>query len=463
MKQAFTVGSAAASYGAPMNLTPDEIEHREALAHLLRRTTFGPTAGQVERLADRSYDDVVDRLLSDTSDRALAVEGVASANRLPEPRGLRARLEAAQHGEEPQIDVDEDGQPHLEPDDIVHWWLQRLRDPAAGLHERMVWYWHGHFTSHLHAGDAPLVWKQHQTVRRYALGNFRDFTRAMLRDPLMLVYLNGAGSTGDAPNENLARELMELFTLGVGNYTEDDVKAGARALSGWNVSWDDAEAWFDPELHYDRPVTFLGRRDHHGLDEIVDAVCDHPACPAHVATRLHRHLVGVDPAPAEAQRLGRIFRAGDLEIHPLVAAIVRSDGFRRHRRVKPRQPVEWLVAALSALGSDATYIDTWQLHLAGQVPLSPPNVAGWPEDDRWLGANQILARVNQVLDQSWDENLDVSVDPTVDEILSRCSMWAVSDQTRSTLEDAIARQTEFDSGLELLYALTLCSPEFALA
>ena len=463
MKGRFTVGSPADSYVAAMNLTDDEIEHREAIAHLLRRTTFGPRAGHVDRLAGRSYEEIVDDLLAASGDRAVGAAGVDSARELPMPFGFRAALEAERTGETTEVRTDDDGNPVLEDEDILQWWLEQLRHPEAGLHERLVWYWHGHFTAHLQSGESEMVWNHHVTMRQHALGNFRELTRAMLQDPLMLLYLDGAGSNGDSPNENLARELMELFTLGVGNYTEDDVKAGARALSGWHVDWENNSAWFDPETHYDRPVSFLGTRGRFGLDEVADAVCDHPACPTHVATRLYRHLVGVDPAAAEAERLGRIFRAADLEILPLVSAIVRSDGFLAGRRTRPRQPVEWLIGALSALGADHAQIDTWQLHLAGQVPLSPPNVAGWPDDDRWLGASQILTRVNLVLGRSWDESLDTGIEPTVDEVLARCSLWDVSPETRTTLEQAIGRQTEFDSGLELLFALSLCSPEFALA
>ena len=463
MKDGFTVGSRPRFYVRAMHLTVDEIEHREAIAHLLRRTTLGPPAGRVEGLAAQDYDDVVDAVLADTGDRVVAAQGARSSREIAMPIGFRATLESERTGEAAEIRTDDDGTPVLEDEDVLQWWLHQLHHPDAGLHERMVWYWHGHFTAHLHAGESEMVWKHHVTVREHALGNFRELTRAMLQDPLMLLYLDGAGSRGDNPNENLARELMELFTLGVGNFTEDDVKAGARALSGWHVDWEHASAWFDPDTHYDRPVSYLGTRGRYGLDEVVDAVCDHAACPVHVATRLHRHLVGVDPAPEEAARLARVFRAADLEILPLVEAIVRSDGFRSARRTRPRQPVEWLIGALSALGAEDAAIDTWQLHLAGQVPLSPPNVAGWPDDDRWLGASQILTRVNQVLSRAWDDSLDTTIEPTVDAVLDRCSLWDVSAETRTSLDAAISRQTEFDSGLELLFALCLCSPEFALA
>lgn len=421
-------------------------EHRERIAHLLRRTTMGgadPAGGGY----GSSYDALLDQILSDTADRAPVLDP---------PAGFAAAL----YDEPPET---EDGEPVLTEDDVIQWWLSRLRDPAAGLHERMVWYWHGHFTSHIWSGEPAMMWRQHKTIRHRALGNFRDLTRDMLKDPLMLVYLNGDGSSGAMPNENLARELMELFTLGVGNYTEDDVKAGAHALSGWWVDWDGGEAYFESSEHYDRPVTFLGRRGRYGVDEVVDAVCDHPACALHVATRIHRHLVGTQLEDAEGERLADLFRDADLEIMPLVEAIVRSESFERSRRARPRQPVEWLIAALAALGADHHVIDWWSLQLDGQVPFMPPNVAGWPDDDRWIGASQILRRVNQVLERSWDESLDTDIVPTVDAVLQRCGLWDVSATTRSVLEAAAARQSEYDQRLELLLSLALCSPEFALA
>lgn len=451
MKTVFTIVSSGDSYGPDMTstLSATEIEHRERIAHLLRRTTLGPAAGAVEARAERTYDEVLDETLTDTADRA--------PDREP-PIGYQA----AKLGEPPA--TDDEGEVYLTEDDTIQWWLDRLRDPDAGLHERMVWYWHGHFTSHIWSGEAEMMWNQHRTIRRFALGNFRDLTREILRDPLMLVYLNGDGSRGDMPNENLARELMELFTLGVGNYTEDDVKAGARALSGWYVDWEDGfTARFDPDVHYSRPVTFLGTRGRFGVDEVVDAVCDHPSCATHVATRLHAHLVGAAPDPAELDRLARVFRAADLEILPLVAAIVRGPAFEASRRTKPRQPVEWLVAALSALGADGSEIDWWSLQLAGQVPFMPPNVAGWPDDERWLGGSQILGRVNRILEKSWDDAVDTDIEPTVDAVLERCNLWSVSEATRSVLDATAARQSEYDRRLELLFALALCSPEFALA
>ncbi len=406
------------------------MERHEAVAHLLRRTTFGPRPGQVERLADRDLGELISEILDDRGDRA---EGAAPP------------------------DVADDAET------LVRWWINRLRDPRAGIHERMVWYWHGHFTTSLDRVSAEMMWRQHQRIRRHALGNFGDLAREIATDAAMLVYLDGSGSTGDNPNENLARELMELFTLGVGNYTEDDVKAGARALSGHWVDWERAEVHFEPDDHYDRPVRFLGERSRHDVDSVIDAVLAQPACARHVASRLHRHLVGLDPEPAHLDELAALFRDRDLEILPLVEAILRSDAFAGARRTRPRQPVEWLVAALPALGADDVEIDLWALERAGQLPFHPPNVGGWPDDDRWVDGSQVLERVNRVLDLGWREAIDTDVEADVDTVLARCGIWEVSPATRAVLDDAIRRQSEYDRGLELLLALTLTSPEFSLA
>ena len=405
------------------------MQRHEAVAHLLRRTTFGPRPGQVERLVDRPVADLITDILDDRADRA---EGAAT----------------------PDVSDDDEG--------LVTWWVNRLRDPRAGIHERMVWFWHGHFTTSLDQVSADMMWRQHQRIRRHALGNFRALTREMLTDAAMLVYLNGSGSTGDNPNENLARELMELFTLGRGNYTEDDVKAAARALSGYWVDWDTSEVHFEEDDHYDRPVRFLGERARHDADSVADALLAQPACARHVAGRLHRHLVGLDPEPAQLEELAARFRDDDLEILPLVEAIVRSDAFAASARTRPRQPIEWLVAALAALGADDVELDTWSLAVAGQLPFHPPNVAGWPDDDRWVDGSQVLDRINRVLDLGWQEAIDLDVEPTVDSVLARCGIWEVSAGTRAVLDDAIRRQSEYDRGLELLFALTLTSPEFAL-
>lgn len=432
MKMVFTIDSRGDSYGPAMYDTqPNTPAHREAIAHLLRRIGFGPRPGRVDSMAHRPLPELVDDALADTEDRATGLEWA---------------------------DVSEDAE-----DEVIAWWFARLKDPRAGLHERMVWYWHGHFTTAIGNVGARLMWEQHRKIREHALGNFRTLTHAMLQDGAMLVYLDGDGSRGEQPNENFARELMELFTLGIGNYSEDDVKAAARALSGYWVDWETAAVTFEPEEHYDRPISFLGNRSRFSAADIADALCDEPACGRHVARRLHRHLVGVDPTDDHLDDLARVFREADLEILPLVDAIVRGDSFWDNPRCRPRQPIEWLIAATSALGADDLEFDPWELEISGQLPFSPPNVAGWPEDDRWVGGSQVLGRIGRVLQLSWEELIDTNIEPTVEAVLERCSIWGVSDVTRAALDGAARDQSEYEERLELLFALTLASPEFALA
>lgn len=248
---AFFVPCAAMS--SPDSMTTS-VESR--IAHLLRRTTFGPAPGQVEQLAPLGYETVLAGVLGDddSSPVLFAEAGLSSARTL----------------DVPNVGRDNDDRVAL-----VTWWVDQMRHPTAGLHEKMVWFWHSHFTSSFDVCPANALAAQHATVRRHALGNFRDLARAMVSDPAMLIYLDGAGSRGDRPNENLARELMELFTVGPGHYTEDDVKAAARALSGWWVDWDTAETGWDPDSAYLGALRFLGKRGRFSATDIVDILCDH--------------------------------------------------------------------------------------------------------------------------------------------------------------------------------------------
>ncbi|MGD9796333.1 MAG: DUF1800 family protein, partial [Acidimicrobiia bacterium] len=168
------------------------VDDRALVAHLLRRTTFGPFPGQVEALAERGID--------------VAVRSVLSANAL--------QLDP------PEFGTDDDERV------LVDWWLDAMANPAAGLHEKMVWFWHGHLTSSLDKAEVQLMWRQHQLLRKHALGNFRDLLQAITIDAAMLAWLDGNGSTSEAPNQNYGREVMELFTLGHdGGYSEADVAA----------------------------------------------------------------------------------------------------------------------------------------------------------------------------------------------------------------------------------------------
>lgn len=406
------------------------------LAHILRRTGFAVSPADIGRFRSENVHDVIDAQLEDQGSSVPADEA--------EQRNLD--------------DIDYDVL-QLE-------WLDKIVDPQAGLHERMVWFWHSHFTTNRNKANDALIWRQHQLMRRNALGNVRTLAREILTDGAMLTFLDGAGSRGDAPNENLSREYLELFTLGRNaGYTEDDVRAGARILAGWWVDWETGEVGFSPEDAYNRPVTFLGTRTRWNIDDYVEAVLAQPACAEHIAAKLHDHLVSTPLSDVRRQQLGDVLRSNDWEVHPLLAEILHGEDFVEARGRRTRQPVEWLAAASNAFGFRTTEdfeFELWQLSATGQVPFEPPNVAGWPNDQRWSSATQIMARANTILNWELSERLIDRVEPTPQAVLAQCGVFDPSPETFAALDRAIDAQTEFDRGLDLLFTLALVSPEFAV-
>ncbi len=411
------------------------------IAHLLRRTTFGPAPGVVGDLRSLGYDAVRDAVLG---------EGTI------------------QLFEDPVLDVP-DVENGGEGDGVLlRWWVDRMRTPAAGLHEKMVWFWHGHFTSSLEKCPATALAAQHRTVRRLALGNFRSLAKALVTDPAMLIYLDAAGSQGFAPNENLARELMEIFTVGPGNYSEDDVKAAAKSLSGWWVDWETAETGWDPDGAYLGAVRFLGRRGRFRPSDIVDALCDHDACAPFVADKLHRFLVGTAPSPERRTELGDLFRANDLEIMPLVSAIVRSAAFEDAVHARPRYPIEWFVHVTNVLGTPATTDDhLWVLQQLDQLPFGPPNVAGWPEGERWVSPSQALARGTAIftIADTAEDDLVFGFDEhdPIPDVLAHCGIHEPSHATLAALDEAYWAPFDAAEVDRLLVYLALNSPDVVLA
>ena len=419
MKGAITIASWAVRHRGAMS----DVEVR--IAHLLRRTGFGPHPGQVAQLA---------------------AGGVGAA--------LDAAIDARPIAPEPPALGTKDDENLL-----VRWWLDVMARPDAGLHEKMVWFWHGHITSSLDKTEPVAMWRQHELMRTHALGNARELLHEVTVDAAMLDWLDGNGSEADAPNENHGRELMELFTLGRGNYTEADVRAAAYALSGWSTDEKKGlKVAFDPEKGPQHPVTLLGRAVANTKD-VVDAVCDHPAFAALIAGKLYTYFHGVAPDDAVLRRLADGFRAGGLEIRPLVAAILRDPSFFDHRYTRARFPVEWFVAAHAVLGKDG---DVGLLDVLGQVPFNPPNVAGWPLSPRWLSAGASMVRATEGWQSAGDTEVIATDDP-VAWVLAKASLHEVTDSTRRALTRAAGRVEGKRERASVLHALVVTCPEFYLA
>jgi uncharacterized protein (DUF1800 family) len=282
---------------------------------------------------------------------------------------------------------------------LALWWLDRMVAADRPFPERLTWFWHGHFaTSNQKVRNANLMAVQNATLRRLGPGDFRTLARAMIVDPAMLVWLDGTGNSVGKPNENLAREFMELFTLGVGNYTEDDVRAAARALTGWGIDVVNGTAVQRPGRHDPGPETVLGTTASFDAAGLADLLVARPASPQFLARRVWTRLVSDDPpdAPTLAALVAAYGPGHD--VTALVRAAVTSPAFRDPASVLVVEPVLWLVRTLRALAVPASKVPAAALAAGltglGQVPFDPPNVGGWPAGTPWLTTSAALARMN---------------------------------------------------------------------
>ena len=278
---------------------------------------------------------------------------------------------------------------------MVAGWIDLMVASTRPLEDWTAWFWHGHFVSSIEKVRRPaLMADQVRLFQAKGMGAFPELVRAVTIDAAMLWYLDGRTSTGAKPNENFGRELLELFTLGRGHYTEADVQAGARALTGYHLSKNDTG---DPQLvaraHDDRPQHYLGLEGVHDVDTVVRAVTGHPACAMHVAAKLARAVLGPAVDDDHVTAATAAFRGSGLSVRALAGALGQMliDGVDGGPVVLA--PVPWLVACLRATGARLEpKVLARGLRAAGQLPLAPPNVAGWPSGEAWFASATIVAR-----------------------------------------------------------------------
>ena len=352
-----------------INHTPED---RARIAHLLRRAGFGAGRVELDAAVARGFDATLDQLLQPADGHDAADEVL---NQIPIPT-RRVRLDLAQR-----------------------WWLVRMRYTSRPLVEKMALFWHGHFTtavSKVSNGNVSLMRNLTDEFRQRAMGNFHDLLLTVSKDSTMSIWLDGRFNHKDAPNENYGRELMELFTLGIGNYTEDDVKAAARAFTGWTFDGDH-NFLFNADDHDDGPKTFLGQTGTFNGDDILNILAGHPATATFLATKLARFFVSDPPDDGLVRDLARTYLDSNYEIRPVMRALFTSDGFSapstRHALIK--SPAEFVAGTLRTLDiqTNGTALPPIMAAL-GQELFNPPNVAGWPGGPIWISTNTMLTRAN---------------------------------------------------------------------
>lgn len=353
-------------------MTPTS-EESNRLAHLLRRAGFGARPAEWTKYSALGLAGTTERLLHPAA--------------APNPADTV---------------MQEIGEDFFKLDDrsgIQYAWLYRMAHSEHPLEEKMTLFWHNHFATADYKVDNPrLMWGQNQTLRRHALGSFRTVLQAVSRDPAMLIWLDGGQNKKEQPNENFGRELLELFTMGVGSgYTETDVKEAARAFTGWQV--EDGKAVFHADEHDDGVKTFLGHTGSFSGDDIVDILVKHPATAHFLSVKLFRFFVHDHPTPDDIAPLARAFLVSGYSILAVVAQILRSSVFysSEARYAKWKSPTEHLLILLRTLDAPLTAYDDLPGALAsmGQDLFNPPNVKGWREGRHWINTQSVLVRLNQ--------------------------------------------------------------------
>ena len=372
--------------------------------HLLSRTSFGPVPSDVQTLSSLDYAAAVDRLLANPRRVALTPapgwinEGLKSVREEQREavEKLREAAKSAKTGDKKQVagikrPIEEQGR------ELRNWWVEEMLVTDQPFVERMTLFWHNHFTSSLQkVRFAPAIYFQNALFRREALGNFATLLKAVARDPAMLIYLDGVRSVARQPNENFGRELLELFTLGEGHYSEADIKAAARAFTGWSIDPNTGAFADHVQQHDGGEKTFLGQTGHFGGDDIIAILLRNPHTAETIVRKLWLEFVSLKPDAEEVKRLAAVFRAGGYEIKPLMRAMLLSPAFRdpANRGGLIKSPVDLIVGSVRVLGlpvPEKTGLVRMMQGL-GQVPFDPPNVKGWAGGESWISTYTLLLR-----------------------------------------------------------------------
>lgn len=348
--------------------------NRELAAHLYRRAGFSATWGELDAAAAEGCQRTVERLVS---------HAPASDSFYGEADRSVAALLASGNAE-----------------NLSAWWLYVMQGTPQPLLEKMTLFWHGHFaTSAAKVTDGRMMFAQHALLRKHALGRFGPMLEELSKDPAMLVWLDSTTNHKAHPNENFAREVMELFCLGIGHYTEHDIKEAARAFTGWELRKD--EFRFNRYQHDDGLKSLLGKSGRFTGDDVLKILLEQPATARFLVRKLYRFLVSETAEAPDAllEPLAAGFRAAEYDMTWLLRTMLGSNFFYSPHALRQRikSPVEFAIGFLHALeGSANTYALANDLRDLGQAVFFPPNVKGWDGGSAWINSSTLVGRANLV-------------------------------------------------------------------
>ncbi len=423
------------------------------IAHLMRRAGFGANRDRLEEYAARGYEATLSELLH--PETAPPFDDDLAYRYYPYFRIGTAI-----------------------PTQQSHWMLRMIGTPRP-LEEKMTLFWHHLFaTGFAKVDNAPEMHQQIGTFRNHGMDNFRTLLVELSKDPAMIFWLDNCESHKDAPNENYGRELLELFSMGVGNYTEDDVKECARAFTGWTIMpgiprypWGEflREFEYRPDDHDDSEKTFLGHLGRFNGEDIIDIICRQPAAGRFISRHLYNFFVAEEPQvpawpttppqdPEAIELLSEVYFRSNYDIRSMLAALFQSDFFKAARYTKVKSPAE-LVAGVMRLVDDYTtpkpriHEISAACNFMGQELLNPPTVEGWHTGREWIDSGALVERINFASDQVGDLSkpgvqrivqrlsaggLALTPEQMVDGCLDLAGPVVVSESRRQELVDAVA-------------------------
>nr|MDT0656909.1 DUF1800 family protein [Micromonospora sp. DSM 115978] len=419
----------------------------EDVALLLSRAGFGPTAVELAAARAAGYAATLSGLMA-PSGPDVGATSAPIPTLGPDPYATRREPTARQRTAADQVRRERTGE-------LTRWWLDRMTVANHQAVEKLVFFWHGHWATSVAKVKSPqLMLAQHRTLRTGA--DVVRLARRMVVDPALLYWLDGHLNTRAAPNENLGRELFELFLLGLGEYSESDVKEAGRVLTGWRVDLAGERAVFDPRAHDGGPKAILGASGDFGAVELVDLLLRQPACPRFIAGRLwFRYASSTRPIPESTRdRMVAAFPA----TMEMLRALFTDDEFHATRGTMVKQPVEWLVGAMRQLALRPVRIPAETMtqildgmHGLGQRLFDPPSVGGWPAGATWLtsAAAQVrLSLAGKLASQLTPERL------TPEHVAHILGLPGWTDRTYAVLRDV--------GNSRLMLTLGLVSPEYTV-
>lgn len=423
--------------------------HREA-AHLLNRAQYGCAPAEIDRAVSEGLNASLQRLLEPQPESAEFSNAEAALREAVISTASIANLKI--------------------------WWLYRMRYSANPLTEKLSLFWHNHFaTSNAKVNSVPYMLNQNDLIRAHALGDFKAMLHGMSRDTAMLVWLDGNANRKRHPNENFAREIMELFALGVGNYTERDIQEAARAFTGWHVR--EGHFWKNTLQHDHSSKTLLGKTGDFDGNDIVDLCLAQVACPRFLAKKLAKTFVCPEPSDQAVDALATRIRHHDFQLKPVLRELFSSRWFFQadNRRALIKAPLDVVLGAMRALTQPIRWPGVVQL-LAdlGQSVFEPPSVKGWEGGRLWITSQSLLLRANFATELTSTEKygpLSPGVrqisNETSEAIVERIERWLLTDSLDETSRQELLKfharaEGVSDQKLQGLLQLALSLPEFQL-